>query len=66
MTDRTIKDLSKVPLDNDGDEEKYFMVGAALSLEQKTELVTLLREYADVFALSTSDMPGVPSEVACH
>ena len=50
VTDRTIEDLTKVPLDKDGDPEKYFLLGTALTPEQKKELVTLLREYPNIFA----------------
>ena len=59
-----MENLSKVPLDKDDD--KYFRPGASLSPEQRNELVSLLREYADVFAWSKYEMPGIPPEVACH
>ena len=46
--------------------ELYFQVDISLLLTDKNELVTLLREFRDVFAWSVYDAPGVSPSLACH
>ena len=46
--------------------ELYFQVGVNLSLPNKDELVTLLREFRDIFAWSVCEAPGVSPNLACH
>uniref|UniRef100_A0A2N9F6C2 RNase H type-1 domain-containing protein n=1 Tax=Fagus sylvatica TaxID=28930 RepID=A0A2N9F6C2_FAGSY len=41
-------------------------VGVNLSLPDKDELVTLLREFRDIFAWSVYEAPGVSPNLACH
>jgi len=43
----------------DDNEQKEVKIGTSLSIGQKEELVQLLQEYADVFAWSYQDMPGL-------
>ena len=53
---------------NLGTEEdlKEVKVGTALGQEIKDELVSLLREFADVFAWSYQDMPGLDTDIVVH
>ncbi len=46
--------------------ELYFQVGINLAFPDKDELITLLREFRDVFAWSVYDAPGVSPSLACH
>jgi hypothetical protein len=47
-------------------QEKYFLLGASLPLEQRDGLIALLLEYIDVFAWSPYEAPGVDPSFACH
>ena len=47
-------------------QEKYFLLGASLPLEQKDGLIALLLEYIDVFSWSPYEAPGVDPSFACH
>jgi hypothetical protein len=46
--------------------ELYFQVGVNLSLPDKDDLITLLREFRDIFAWSVYEAPGVSPNLACH
>ena len=46
--------------------KKTARIGSRLSLAEKEELTTFLRENRDIFAWSPSDMPGIDPKVACH
>ncbi|KAK9187630.1 hypothetical protein WN944_019028 [Citrus x changshan-huyou] len=48
------------------DPTKTVKVGSNLSEEQRERLITFLREHHDVFALSHSDMSGIPPSLSCH
>ena len=41
-------------------------IGASLSEHIKAKLITLLRDYKDVFAWSHEDMPGIDMKVISH
>ncbi|XP_024041948.1 uncharacterized protein LOC112099077 [Citrus clementina] len=45
---------------------KTIRIGSRLKEEQKQEFVKCLQAYADVFAWTHKDMPGIDPEVACH
>ncbi|KAK3024358.1 hypothetical protein RJ639_043684 [Escallonia herrerae] len=45
-----------------GDEDKTVRIGSNLKEDTKLELVNLLRTYADVFAWTAVDMPGIDPE----
>ncbi|KAK3039055.1 hypothetical protein RJ639_028506 [Escallonia herrerae] len=45
-----------------GNQEKTVRVGTGLSDDLKLKLVDLLRSYSDIFAWTTSDMPGIDPE----
>ena len=53
---------------NIGTEEdpKLVLIGSTLTLEEKSELTSLLKEYKDVFAWSYQDMPGIDPEIVQH
>nr|XP_017245509.1 PREDICTED: uncharacterized protein LOC108217176 [Daucus carota subsp. sativus] len=45
---------------------KLITIGSGLDPLVKEELITLIREYADIFAWSPKDMPGIPEAIALH
>jgi hypothetical protein len=47
-------------------DKKEVKVGASLKENVKGRLVELLREYADVFAWSYQDMPGLDTNIVVH
>src|SRR5436190_22837401 len=53
---------------NMGDEAnpKPIYISDTLSLEEKADLIALIREYIDVFAWHYEDMPGLDPKVATH
>ena len=58
------EDLDKVII---GDNlERFFQVGARPPLQEKEELVELLRRNVDVFAWDAYEAPGLNSEFICH
>ena len=58
------EDLEKVIIGDDL--ERFFQVGAWLPLQEKEELVELLRKNLDVFAWDTYEIPGLNPEFICH
>ncbi|KAK3004136.1 hypothetical protein RJ639_018990 [Escallonia herrerae] len=46
------------------DEKKTVRISSNIKEDTKLELVNLLRTYADIFAWTTADMPGIDPEVA--
>ena len=53
---------------NLGTEEnrKEVKIGASLKANVKKQLIELLKEYADVFAWSYRDMPGLDTNIVVH
>lgn len=49
-----------------GQAEKVMKIGTRVEAEIKKRLVSCLRKYADVFAWSHDDMPGIDPAVACY
>ncbi|KAK3007246.1 hypothetical protein RJ639_016077 [Escallonia herrerae] len=49
-----------------GEEEKTVRIGSNLKEDTKLVLVNLLRTYADVFAWTAADMPGINPKVITH
>ncbi|KAK2999168.1 hypothetical protein RJ639_022612 [Escallonia herrerae] len=49
-----------------GEENKTVRIGSNLKEDTKLELVNLLRTYADIFAWTTADMPGIDPEIITH
>ena len=52
------------PLDDDS--TKTISISASLSKQEGDQLLSFLRDHADIFAWSPSDMPGIPPEVITH
>jgi len=48
------------------DDKKEIKIGASLQAEVKEELISLLREYVDIFAWSYQDMPGLDTDIVVH
>ncbi|XP_071924104.1 uncharacterized protein [Coffea arabica] len=61
-TDEGLTELSVQP----GRPERTVKVGMGLAELVKSSLETLLEEYAEIFAWSADDMPGIPTELAVH
>ena len=49
-----------------GREKKEVMVGTSMSMKVRGELVTLLRDYQDIFAWSYQDIHGFNIEIVQH
>ncbi|KAK3018233.1 hypothetical protein RJ639_002767 [Escallonia herrerae] len=49
-----------------GEENKTVRIGSNLKEDTKLELVNLLRTYADIFAWTATDMPGIDPEIITH
>ena len=56
--------LDKVVIGDDP--ERFFQVGAQLPLEEKEELVELLRRNVDVFAWDAYEAPNLDLKFICH
>ena len=41
-------------------------IGSTLSVQEREQLVDLLKEFRDVFAWSYKDMPGIDPEIVEH
>lgn len=48
------------------EDKKEIKIGALLDATVKERVIELLREYADIFAWSYKDMPGIDAEVVEH
>jgi len=55
----------QVNLDSQGHPKPIF-ISESLSLTEKEELIVLVREFIDVFALNYEDMPRLDPQVAMH
>ena len=58
------EDLDKVIIGDDP--ERFFQVGAQLPLDEKEELVELLRRNIDVFAWDAYETPSLDLKFICH
>ncbi|XP_016192739.1 uncharacterized protein LOC107633647 [Arachis ipaensis] len=59
-----IDELQKVPLTTTA--EQFTYIGRALEGEEKSKLIKVLRDNADLFAWKPADMPGIDPNVICH
>jgi hypothetical protein len=50
----------------EGESQRQFLIGDSLSEEHKSQLLTLLDKYQDVFAWTPYEAPGVDLEFVCH
>ena len=60
-----IEDLVIVNM-GDNQLRKKLKAGTLVTLDQKTEIIALLREYTDVFFWSFEDMPGLDTNIMVH
>ena len=58
------EDLDKVIIGDDS--ERFFQVGAQLPLQEREQLVELLRRNVDVFAWDAYKAPGLNPKFICH
>ena len=58
------EDLDKVIIGDDL--ERFFQVGARLPLQEKEELVEILKRNVDVFAWDAYKAPGLDPKFICH
>ena len=58
------EDLDKVIIGDDP--ERFFQVGAQLPLQEREQLVELLRKNVDVFAWDAYEAPGLDPKFICH
>ena len=58
------EDLDKVIIGDDL--ERFFQVGARLPLQEKEELVELLKRNVDVFTWDAYEAPGLDPKFICH
>ena len=58
------EDLDKVIIGDDS--ERFFQVGVQLPLQEREQLVELLRRNVDVFALDAYEAPGLDPKFICH
>ncbi|GAA0161973.1 hypothetical protein LIER_18168 [Lithospermum erythrorhizon] len=50
----------------EGNTERTFRIGSRLGQEHQRKLMTLIREFEDIFAWGPKDMPGVDPTLALH
>ncbi|GKV43001.1 hypothetical protein SLEP1_g50348 [Rubroshorea leprosula] len=60
-----IEPIETVPLNPDVP-ERTVKIGTKLTEEERTELLEFLRVNQDVFAWTTDEMPGIPTELTVH
>ena len=58
------EDLDKVIIGDDP--ERFFQVGAQLPLQEREQLVELLRRNVDVFVWDAYEVPGLDPKFICH
>ena len=49
-----------------GESQRQFLIGDSLSQEHRSQLLTLLDKYQDVFTWTLYEVPRVDPEFACH
>lgn len=50
----------------EGNTEKIVKIGTDISSKLRSQLISTLRSFADIFAWDPSDMPGISEQVALH
>ena len=58
------EDLEKVVIKDDP--ERFFQIGAQIPLQEKEQLVELLRRNIDMFAWDAYEAPGLDPKFICH
>ncbi|GMP79097.1 hypothetical protein CsSME_00034767 [Camellia sinensis var. sinensis] len=64
-TEKSEETLKKI-LVQDGDEERFFLLGSGLAEEEKKKLEAFLRANIEVFAWTAYEMPSIDLKVTCH
>ncbi|XP_028071749.1 uncharacterized protein LOC114274078 [Camellia sinensis] len=64
-TEKMVEDLETV-LVEEGNPDKFFLLGTSLTVGEKEQLLALLRKHIEVFAWSAYDTPGLDPNYACH
>ena len=58
------EDLEKVVIGDDP--ERFFQIGAQIPLQEKEQLVELLRRNIDMFVWDAYEAPGLDPKFICH
>ena len=68
LQDGTNSTTDELEIINIGSEEspRPISISSALSQEERTELIRLLKEYQDVFAWTYDEMPGLDEKLVTH
>jgi hypothetical protein len=61
-----IEELESINLLGEGEEPKEIIIEAKFPDTLKDELISLLREYRDIFAWSYQDMPSLDTDIVVH
>ena len=61
-----IEEIEVINLADKGKNEKPVKIGVNSPKDMKPELITLLKEFKEIFAWSYQDMPGLDTEIAVH
>ena len=60
-----VEELETINVGND-QSKKELKIGTLITLEQRTTMIALLQEYADVFTWYYEDMPGLDTNIVVH
>ena len=60
------EELEMINLSNDPNVELPISISSSLSLSEKTQLISLLKEYKDIFAWQYEEMPGLDPNLVVH
>uniref|UniRef100_A0A2N9J359 RNA-directed DNA polymerase n=1 Tax=Fagus sylvatica TaxID=28930 RepID=A0A2N9J359_FAGSY len=60
------EELEVIDLSSDSNVHRPISISASLSVEERTHLIELLKEYQDVFAWQNDEMPGIDPKLVAH
>ena len=60
------EELEEVDLGSDSQEPRPISISASLTETEKSELISLLKEFKDVFAWDYNEMPGLDPRLVAH
>ncbi len=60
------EELKTINLSNDPNVELPISISSSLSLSEKTQLISLLKEYRDIFTWQYEEMPGLDPNLVVH
>uniref|UniRef100_A0A2N9F794 RNA-directed DNA polymerase n=1 Tax=Fagus sylvatica TaxID=28930 RepID=A0A2N9F794_FAGSY len=60
------EELEVIDLSSNSNVHRPVSISASLSVEERTHLIELLREYQDVFAWQYDEMPGIDPKLVAH